>query len=158
MLRGTMPRKTTPLGKKSTADPEALGRSRGGFTTKLHALVDAAGRPMRLLLTPGQRADITQAEALLSGITAGAVIADRAFDANALVQAVEARGATVVIPPKRNRIFRRAYDQSLYAERNKIERFFSRIKHYRRVATRYEKTASSYLAMAQVASIMTLLL
>ena len=113
---------------------------------------------MRLLLTPGQRADITQAEALLSGITAGAVIADRAFDANALIQAVEARGATVVIPPKRNRIFRRAYDQSLYAERNKIERFFSRIKHYRRVATRYEKTASSYLAMAQVASIMTLLL
>jgi len=144
--------------KKSTSDAEALGRSRGGFTTKLHVLVDALGNPVRLLLTPGQRADITQAEDLLLKIEAEAVIADKGYDADELIDRIEASGAAVVIPPKRNRTVRREYDRNLYADRNKVERFFGRIKHYRRVATRYEKTARSYLAMVQVAAIMTLLL
>ena len=113
---------------------------------------------MRFLLTPGQCADIRQAAALLDGLEADAVIADKGYDADWLVKQISEMGATVVIPPKRNRLVLRAYDGNLYAERNKVERLFNRLKHYRRVATRYEKTASSYLAMVQVAAIMTLLL
>ncbi|HMB92890.1 MAG TPA: transposase, partial [Rhodothermales bacterium] len=96
-----------PLDKKSSAANEALGRSRGGFTTKLHALCDALGNPMRFLLTPGQCADITQARALLDRIEAGAVIADKGYDADWLVAHLSEMGASVVIPPKRNRLVQR---------------------------------------------------
>jgi putative transposase len=137
---------------------EALGRSRGGFTTKLHAAVDALGNPLRFLVTAGQRAEITQAEALLSGYPAAAVIADKGYDADHFVAEIEQSGAEAVIPPRRNRKVQRRYDANLYADRNKIERLFGRLKHYRRVATRYEKTARNYLAFVQVAAIVTLLL
>lgn len=113
---------------------------------------------MRWLLTPGQRNDITQAEALLDGLVTEAVVADRGYDADWLVERIEAAGAEAVIPPKANRTQQRAYDANLYADRNKIERLFGRLKHYRRVATRYEKLGRNYLAMVYVASIMTLLL
>ena len=144
--------------KKSSAAVEALGRSRGGFTTKVHLVCDALGNPVRFVLTPGQRADITQAELLLEAIEAEAVIADKGYDADWLIEQIKATGAEAVIPPRRNRTEQREYDRNLYADRNKIERLFNRLKHYRRVATRYEKTARSYLAMVQVAAIMTLLL
>ena len=121
-------------------------------------LCDGLGNPVRFLVTPGQRGDVTQAEALLEGIKAGAVIADKAYDADPLVDRIAAEGAEVVIPPKRNRTEQRGYDKNLYADRNKVERLFNRLKHYRRVATRYEKTAESFLAMVQVAAIMTWLL
>jgi len=104
-------------GQKSTPGDEALGRSTcrdscaSGFTTKLHALVDALGNPVRLVLTPGQRADITQARSLLSKVEAEAVIAHKGYDADALIERIEAGGATVVIPPKRNRTVRREYDR-----------------------------------------------
>ncbi len=137
---------------------EALGRSRGGFSTKLHAAVDALGNPLRLLVTAGQCAEITQAEALLAGYQAEAVIADKGYDSDALVLKIEDSGSVVVIPPRRNRKVQRDYDANLYADGNKVERFFNRLKHYRRVATRYEKTARNYLAFVQVASIVTLLL
>lgn len=137
---------------------EALGRSRGGFSTKLHAAVDALGNPLRFLLTPGQRSEITQAEGLLRGYQAGAVIADKGYDSDALVGEIEDSGAEAVIPPRSHRKEQRDYDENLYADRNKIERLFNRLKHYRRVATRYEKTARNYLAFVQVASIVTLLL
>ena len=84
-------------------------------------------------------------------------MADRGYDADWLVTLVEARGAAAVIPPKSNRTVQRSYDANLYADRNKIERLFGRLKHYRRVATRYEKLGRNYLAMVYVASIMTLL-
>lgn len=128
------------------------------MTTKLHGVTDALGNPLRWLLTPGQRHDLTQAEALLAGYVTGAVVADRGYDADWLVVQIAAVGAEVVIPPKANRIQQRAYDENLYADRNKIERLFGRLKHYRRVATRYEKTARNYLSFVHVASIMTLLL
>lgn len=87
------------------------------------------------------------------------MIADKGYDADALLKRVAALGAEAVIPPKRNRKEpRRGYDRNLYADRNKVERFTGRIKHYRRVATRYDKKAKNYLAFVQVASIMTLLL
>jgi putative transposase len=120
--------------------------------------VDALGNPMRFVLTPGQRSDVTQAAVLLAADRPEAVVADRGYDADWLIAHVKALGAEVVIPPKRNRTRQRGYDRNLYADRNKVERFIGRIKHYRRVATRYEKTATSYLAMVQVAAIMTLLL
>ena len=85
------------------------------------------------------------------------MVADKGYDADWLVARIEASGAEAVIPPKRNRVAPRAYDANLYADRNKIERLFGRLKHYRRVATRYEKLGRNYLAMVYVASIMTLL-
>ena len=116
------------------------------------------GNPLRFLLTPGQRNDITQAGGLLGGYEAEAVIADRGYDADWLVEQIEAAGAEPVIPPKANRTEQRAYDANLYADRNKIERLFNRLKHYRRVATRYEKLGRNYLAFVHLAAAMTLLL
>jgi putative transposase len=135
-----------------------LGRSRGGFSTKLHAAVNGLGLPVALRLTPGQQADVTQAAALLAGYQPEAVLADKGYDSDALVQAIEATGAAAVIPPKRNRKEPRAYDRVVYKERNQVERFMNRLKHYRRVATRYEKTARNFLGFVYVASIMVLLL
>jgi putative transposase len=136
---------------------EALGRSRGGLTTKLHAACDALGNPLRLLLAPGQRGDVRQAEALLQGLAPAAVVADRAYDADHLVSQIYLAGAEVVIPPNPSRSIRRRYDKELYRERNLIERFFGRLKHYRRIATRYDKTARNYLSFVQVASTLMLL-
>lgn len=147
-----------PPVKKTTAEEEALGRSRGGFTTKLHAAVDALGNPLRFTVTPGQRADITQAEALLGADEPEAVIADKGYDSATFVAVVEALEAEAVIPARRNRTAKREIDENLYKDRNKIERFFNRLKHYRRIATRYEKTARNYLAFVYLASIVTLLL
>lgn len=144
--------------KKSTPEAEALGRSRGGFTTKIHAAVDALGNPLGFVLTPGQRADITQAEALVEPYAVEAVIADKGYDSNAFLACLEARDVEAVIPPKRNRKEQREIDRNLYADRNKVERFFNRLKHYRRIATRYEKTARNYLSMVYLASTMIWLL
>ena len=120
-------------------------------------MTDALGNPLRWRLTAGQRHDLTQAEPLLAGIATTAVVADKGYDADWLVAQVESGGAEAVIPPKRNRLTPRTYDANLYADRNKVERLFGRLKHYRRVATRYEKLGRNYLAMVYVASIMTLL-
>ncbi len=100
---------------------------------------------------------MTQGEALIGERSPGAVIADRGYDSDALVEAIESRGAEAVIPPKKNRVKQRAYDKHLYKERNLAERFLNRIKRFRRVATRYEKTARNFLAFVRVASIMVLL-
>ena len=142
---------------------EGLGRSRGGLTTKVHAACDALGNPVRYLLTPGQRNDVTQATELLGGyevgaVLADAVLADKGYDAGWLVDQIEAAGALAVIPPKKNRVEQRSYDANLYADRNKIERLFNRLKHYRRVATRYEKTGRNYLSVVFLASTLISLL
>ena len=136
---------------------EALGRSRGGFSTKLHILVDALGNPVEFILTPGQEADVTQAEPLIEGQKAGAYILDKAYDSNAVVAAARRQGAEAVIPSKKNRKVPREYDKHLYKERKKVEWFISLLKQYRRVATRYEKTARNFLGFVHVASIMVLL-
>ncbi|MDB5269288.1 MAG: hypothetical protein JWP58_2328 [Hymenobacter sp.] len=104
------------------------------------------------MLTPGQQADCTVAADLLAGLAVGAVLADKAYDTNAVVAAIAQAGAAVVVPSKRSRSVRRALDRNLYADRNKVERFFNRLKHYRRLATRYEKTAASFLAFAHCAA------
>ena len=135
-----------------------MGRSRGGFGTKLHIGVDGLGNPVKFILTGGQEADINQGEALIAGQDAEAVIADKGYDGNDFVAAIAASGAEAVIPPKENRIFRREYDKHLYKERNLAERFLNRIKQSRRVATRYEKTARNFMGFVHVAAIMVLLL
>ncbi len=136
---------------------QALGRSRGGFGTKVHAAVIGLGLPARVLLTPGQAADASRAEALIDGLPAAVVIADKGYDSRAVVAAVESRGAEAVIPSLGNRKEQRAYDRDRYKDRDLAERFWHRAKQYRRVATRYEKTAKNFLAFIHVTSIMILL-
>jgi putative transposase len=135
-----------------------LGRSRGGFGTKLHIAVDGLGNPVEFILTGGQEADINQGVALIEGHDPKAVIADKSYDGDNFVEAIEATGAEAVIPPKKNRIFKREYDKTIYKERNLAERFINRIKQFRRVATRYDKTARNFLGFVHVAAIMVLLL
>jgi transposase len=124
------------------------------LTTKVHALCDALGNPLRLILTPGNFPDCAQAQALLEGITAGDVLADKGYDSDAIVNYIEQSGAGVVIPPKANRIIQRLCDFALYCERNLVERFFNKIKHYRAVATRYAKRKGNYMAFLTLVSIM----
>ncbi len=108
---------------------------------------------MRLVLTPGQAADVTQAEALIRDVPFEVVIADRGYDSQAVVEAVEKSGEAV-IPSRKNRKVQRTYDRERYKDRNLVERFWAKMKRYRRVATWYEKTARNFLAMIHVASVM----
>jgi transposase len=110
-----------------------------------------------LILTPGQAADITRAKALIEGLPVEVVIADKGYDSRAVVEEIEAQGAEAVIPSLKNRAEQRDYDRERYKDRNLAERFWFKLKQYRRVATRYEKTARNFLAFVHVASIMILL-
>ena len=116
-------------------------------------MVDALGNPLRLLLGPGQQADCQRAAELLAAVPGtGNVLGDKGYDTNAVVADVEALGAQVVIPSKKNRRAERPIDRNLYRDRNKVERFFSRLKQFRRLATRYDTTASSFLGMLHFVS------
>ena len=126
---------------------QAIGRSRGGRTTKIHALVDDQGRPHALLLTGGHVADIKGAVSLLAATEpTGSLIGDKGYDADHLRQFLGARGTTVVIPNKINRIAPHPFDAATYRLRNVIERTFCRLKDFRRIATRYDKLARNFLA------------
>ena len=116
------------------------------MTTKIHAIVDALGNPVALSLTAGQAADITQAEPLLDQVAPDALLADKGYDSDALVETLQKRGITPVIPPKANRREPRETDFALYRERNLVERFFCKLKQYRAIATRYDKLANTFLA------------
>jgi transposase len=109
-------------------------------------VVDALGLPVAVSLTPGQAADITQAEPLLDRVRPDALLADKGYDSDALVETLEGRGITPVIPPKANRKEPRQTDFALYRERNLVERFFGKLKQYRAIATRYDKLANTFLA------------
>ncbi len=107
-----------------------------------------------MVLTPGQASDYEQAEALIEGRAGGAVIADRGYDADRVIDLIERQGSEAVIPPRKHRCTKpRTFDATLYRERHRIEFFFNRLKQFRRVATRYEKTARNYLAMVQIGCI-----
>jgi transposase len=114
------------------------------LTTKIHALVERVGQLNRFVLTGGEVNDVTQADTLIAGIAAGAVIADKPFDADALIARIRASGAKAVIPPRSNRLTLRRFDRRRYRRRNLIERFFCRLKHFRRIATRYDKLAQRF--------------
>ena len=129
-------------------------RSRGGLTTKIHAVVDTSGLPVRLALTTGETHDNRLVLTLLSGLKSGAVLhADRGFDADWIRTFVSEHGAWANIPPRRNRKEPISFSPHLYRARNLVERFFNKIKQCRRVATRYDKLAANYLAFIQLASI-----
>ena len=110
-------------------------------------MTDALGSPLRFILTGGQESDIGQAEHLLAGIHAGALLADKAYDADALLNTLKETRIEAVIPPKANRTVQRPYDEHLYKERHLIECFFGKMKHSRRIFSRYEKLAMNYLSM-----------
>jgi transposase len=131
-----------------------MGRSRGGLTSKIHALVDANGLPVRLAVTPGEAHDNRLAGKLLSRLRAGSMLlADRGYDADWIRELAAAKGAWANIPPRSNRSDPICFSPHLYRARNRVERFFNKIKHCRRVATRYDKLAANYLAFVQLASI-----
>lgn len=131
---------------------QALGRSKGGFSTKIHAAVDALGNPLRLRLTPGQAHDLPQAQSLLEGIEAQAVLADKAYDADDFLEFLRKKGILIVIPQKKNRLQKREYDGFRYRERHLVECFFNKIKHFRRVFSRFDKLANKYLAFLHFVS------
>ena len=115
------------------------------MSTKIHAAGDALGNPLRLIGSPGQRNDIAFAHELVDGFEADVTIADKGYDADHLWEKIAETGSEVVIPPKRNRIIKRRYDPDLYKERNIIERFFNKLKQFRRVATRYDKLLANFM-------------
>ena len=131
-----------------------MGRSRGGLTTKIHALVDANGLPVVLKLTEGQAHDGRSAADMVAGLGPGQILmADRAYDSDALRSTMRAQGAWANIKPMPRRVNVPAFSPFLYRYRNLIERFFNKLKHFRAVATRYEKHAANYLAVVKLASI-----
>ena len=129
-----------------------MGRSRGGLTTKIHLLVNELGLPLDFLITPGQISDYTPAVELLGERAAEAVIADKGYDSDKIVEHVEkTMQAQAVIPPRSNRKQQRDYDKALYKLRNRIERCFSKLKQFRRFATRYEKSKACFAALVALA-------
>lgn len=139
--------------RKRGARAQAIGTSRGGRTTKIHALVDLLGRPLRLVLTPGNTSDIKGADLLL-GDTAGMkrLIADRGYDANRLRATLRDQGTIPVIPGRRNRKRPIQYDQRRYRDRWRVEAMFCRLKDFRRIATRYDKLARNFLSAISLAA------
>src|SRR5262249_28119337 len=134
-----------------------IGRSRGGPSTKNHAPPHAVGNPGAFMLTAGQDPDLAFAEPFLENTHPGALIADKAYDPHAFPHKLTKQGTTPVIPPKANRKDQRECDFALYCERNLIERFFNKIKHFRGIATRYDKLARNYLAAVQLVAAIILI-
>ena len=130
-----------------------MGRSRGGLTTKIHALVDAEGRPIALKLTEGQAHDGRAADDMLGDLGEGQILlGDRAYDSNRLRQRLSEQGAWANVKPMPNRIDVPAFSKFLYKYRNLVERFFNKLKHFRAVATRYDKHPENYLASVKLAA------
>ena len=135
-------------------DHQDMGRSRGGLTSKIHAVVDTNGLPVHLALTPGEAHDNRLCSVLLSAsLPQTMLLADRGYDADWIRKLAPQQGAWANIPPKRNRKDPICFSPYLYRARKLIERFFNKIKQCRRVATRYDKLAANYLAFVKLASI-----
>jgi transposase len=140
---------------KRGARTQAIGPSRGGQTTKIHALTDVVGRPIALTLTPGNVSDITVAPALLAR-AGGAryVLADKGYDADTLRRTLRQAGAVPVIPGRITRKNKIAYDRDRYRDRHLVENAFCRLKDFRRVATRYDKLAANFLSAVALAALL----
>lgn len=131
---------------------QSLGRSRGGHSTKIHLACDALGNAIRFILTGGERNDITKAESLIENLSADYVLADKGYDSEALVLKLEELGSEAVIPSRVNRKTQRVIDRHLYKERHLIECYIGKLKHFRRVFSRFDKLAKNYLSFVQFAS------
>ena len=135
---------------------QAIGRSRGGRTTKIHALVDLKCRPVAFHLTGGHVADCIAAEALLDAMPAVSLLhGDKGYDSDRLRRRIEAAGTAPNIPPKRNRRWKPCFSPALYRGRNAIERMFGRLKDFRRIATRYDRSATNFLAAVCIAAVVS---
>ncbi|MFF0946451.1 IS5 family transposase [Rhizobium leguminosarum] len=139
-------------GGKKGAEDQALGRSRGGLSTKIHMVVRGLGCPVRFTLTAGQKGDAPQADALIDGLPAKVVMGDTAYDSDRLRAEIAGKGAVAVIPNNPSRAKKYPLDKDLYAQRHLIECCFSKLKQFRRVATRFEKTARNYQAVVTIAA------
>ena len=139
-------------GAKGGTQNQAIGRSRGGLTTKIVALVDALGALVRFVLLPGQRHDTVGVAPLIEGIDFGALLGDKAFDVDWLRAELDARGAIAVIPPKANRKTIIPCDRTMYRWRHLIENTFAKLKEFRAIATRYDKTDESFCANINLAA------
>jgi transposase len=139
-------------GAQKKHGPQALGRSKGGFSTKLHLAVEALGNGVRFRLSAGQTHDIKQAPSLIEGFACDVVIADKAYDSDAFIEQIEEQGAQAVIPSRANRKTARPYDQHLYRERHLVECFINKIKHFRRIFSRFEKLSRNYLSFVYLVS------
>lgn len=124
------------------------------MTTKIHAVVDGLGNPIRIRLTAGNVADITPACELISGLKADWTIADKAYDADQFIALAIKQGSEPVIPPKSNRLEQRWFDKHLYKERHLVECFFAKIKVFRCISTRYDKLAVTFRAAVLIAACM----
>ena len=135
------------LKKNGGQAEQTLGRSTGGFSTKIHVSVDALGNPLRFILTGGHRNDITQGEALIVDLDFERLIADKAYDADDFIRLIiEEYEAEAVIPPRAKRKKLREYDVHLYKERHLVECFINKIKYFRRIFSRFEKLANRYFS------------
>lgn len=141
--------------RKRGAKDLALGRSRGGLSTKIHMAVDAKGMPVRFILTGGQASDAPQGVPLLTGIKATHVIADKGYDSDRILSFIQWQRATAVIPPKSNRKIQREYDKEVYKQRNLIERAFNKLKNWRRISTRFDRRSLYFMAALHLASAIT---
>ena len=141
-------------GRKRGAHLQAIGRSRGGRTTKIHAVVDESGRPIAFEITPGQLGDVRVAIGLLEPLPAARLCAaDTAYDSDALRQFLQLRGTEPVIPNNPTRKRHHPFNPNSYKQRNLIERMFARLKDFRRIATRYDKLARNYAASVALVAI-----
>ncbi len=141
---------------KKNQGEQAIGRSRGGLSTKIHALADALGNPTRFVLTGGQAHDLEGADVLLSQMQSDMLLVDKAYDAeNRVLMRLSAAGKIAVIPQKKNRKKFRSYDKWAYKARYLIENFFAKLKQYRAIATRYDKLAQNFLSGIYLAAAIT---
>ena len=131
--------------KSGDQTEQALGRSRGGFTTKIHITVDGLGNPLRLCLTAGQRHDVTQAQVLVEGFDFQRLIADRGYASQEFIDWLSEQHIEIVIPPHQRAKAERDYDKWLYRERHLVENFINKIKHFRHIFSRFDKLAQRYL-------------
>ena len=141
--------------QKKNSGAQKIGRSKGGLTTKIHALTDALGNPIGFSLPTGNAHDLVGADELLPNLKAAKLLADKAYGADErVIKVLKKEGIEVVIPSKKNSLNPRIIDKHLYQARHLIENFFARLKQYRAIATRYDKLARNFLGGIYLAAIM----
>ena len=141
--------------RKGGSERNALGRSRGGFSTKIHARTNAQGLPIGIVITPGQAHDVAAYPALMEEVDDNPeqMLADKGYDSDAVRDDIQKRGGEALIPTRATRKVQHLVDKAIYALRNRIERFFNKIKNSRRVATRYDKLVESFAAFVLLATV-----
>ena len=141
-------------GAKGTEN-QLIGKTKGGWNTKVHALVDINGMPIKIILGAGNRHDILSAPELVKGETGRHILADKAYDSDEFRRLLREQGLTDCIPPKANRKDPASYHKGHYRHRHNVENFFQRIKEYRAISSRFEKLAERFLNFVQLAAILT---